>query len=153
MPIDPVAAKAVTFPEFSVEIERGRLRFFAQAIGETDPVFTDVGAARAAGHRDLPIPPTFLFSLTLEAPDSFGYLDALGIDIRHILHGGQRFDYHFPLCAGDTVTVREQIVDAYSKRGGALDFLVKRTEFLRDGDLAATATSTVVVRHPEGAQR
>ncbi len=40
-------------------MERGRLRMFAAAIGETDPIYTDVEAARAAGHPDLPVPPTF----------------------------------------------------------------------------------------------
>jgi hypothetical protein len=34
----------------------------------------DVAAARAAGHRDLPVPPTFFFSLTLEGDSPFGYL-------------------------------------------------------------------------------
>ncbi|MDO8773368.1 MAG: MaoC family dehydratase N-terminal domain-containing protein [Burkholderiaceae bacterium] len=47
-------------------IERQRLRFFARAIGETDPVYTDVEAARAAGYADLPAPPTFLFSADLD---------------------------------------------------------------------------------------
>ncbi len=151
MPIDPDRAKALVFPEFTVQLERGRLRFFAHAIGETDPVFTDVAAARAAGYPDLPMPPTFLFSLGLEAPAPFGYLDELGIDLRHILHGGQRFDYRAQLFAGDSVTLREELIDVYSKRGGALEFLVKNTEYRCDDRLVATATSTVVVRHREGA--
>ena len=42
--------------------------FFAAAIGETDPVYTDLDAARAAGHRDLPVPPTFLFASSWSGP-------------------------------------------------------------------------------------
>ena len=38
------------FPPSELALERGRLRFFALAIGETDPVYTDVDAARAAGY-------------------------------------------------------------------------------------------------------
>ena len=53
-------------PARTFDVERGRLRFFAKAIGETDPVYTDVEAARAAGHPDLPVPPTFLFGLELD---------------------------------------------------------------------------------------
>jgi hypothetical protein len=90
MVIDAEKARALVFPSFAVEVERGRLRFFAKSIGETDPVYTDVDAARRAGHRDLPVPPTFFFSLALEAPDPFGYLGALGVDLRSILHGEQR---------------------------------------------------------------
>jgi MaoC dehydratase-like protein len=29
---------------------------FARTIGQADPVYTDLAAARAAGHRDLPVP-------------------------------------------------------------------------------------------------
>ncbi|MFD9825993.1 MaoC family dehydratase N-terminal domain-containing protein [Tsukamurella tyrosinosolvens] len=151
MSIDRDAALALALPEFPVDVERGRLRFFAQVIGETDPVFTDLDAARAAGHRDLPAPPTFVFGLALEAPEPFGYLGTLGIDLRHILHGEQRFDHHAIVYAGDRITVRESIVDVYAKSGGTLEFLVKRSEFLRDGEPVATATSTIVVRRPQEA--
>ena len=50
----------------TMTIERGRLRLFAKAIGETDPVYTDVEAAKAAGYPDLPAPPTFIFGIELE---------------------------------------------------------------------------------------
>src|SRR5213076_1850421 len=43
----------------TVDVEKGRLRFFAKAIGESDPVYTDESAARDAGHPTLPVPPTF----------------------------------------------------------------------------------------------
>ena len=36
---------------YSVDVEKGRLRFFAKAIGETDAIYTDEAAAQAAGHR------------------------------------------------------------------------------------------------------
>ena len=54
---------------FTVEVEKGRLRMFAKAIGETDPIYTDEAAAQAAGYRSLPVPPTFLFCLEMEQPD------------------------------------------------------------------------------------
>jgi hypothetical protein len=54
-------------PAATFDIERGRLAFFARAIGETDPVYLDPDAARAAGHPDIPAPPTFLFSGELDA--------------------------------------------------------------------------------------
>ena len=37
-------------PSFEVLVEKGRLRFFAKATGQTDPVYSDEAAARAAGH-------------------------------------------------------------------------------------------------------
>ena len=44
-------------PGFDVLVEKGRLRFFAKATGQTDPVYSDEAAARAAGHPGLPVPP------------------------------------------------------------------------------------------------
>jgi hypothetical protein len=106
MPVDRERALAVTFEPFEVSLERGRLRSFARATGQGDAVYAEVEAARATGHRDLPVPPTFLFSLELEAPDPFGYLGELGIDLRQILHAEQAFEYSALVYAGDTVLLR-----------------------------------------------
>jgi NAD(P)-dependent dehydrogenase (short-subunit alcohol dehydrogenase family) len=43
-------------PPSTPTLERGRLRLFAWAIGETDPVCSGLAAARDAGHADLPAP-------------------------------------------------------------------------------------------------
>jgi hypothetical protein len=130
--------------------ERGRLAFFAQAIGETDPVYSDLDAAKAAGHPDLPVPPTFVFGTILDGPDPFGWLGDLGVDLRFILHGSQAFTYHSVLHAGDTVTVQPVITDIYDKRGGALEFIVSTTTVTRpDGEVAVSWDQTIVVRHPE----
>ncbi|MFR9778266.1 MaoC family dehydratase N-terminal domain-containing protein [Micromonospora sp. MS34] len=149
MPLDPDKARALAFPPVTVTVERGRLRFFAQVVGETDPVYVDPAAARAAGHPDLPVPPTFFFSLEMESPDPWSYVAELGVDLRRVLHGGQEFNYHAMVYAGDTVELRPRIVDVYTKKAGALEFLVKRTDVLRDGHLVAEATAVIVVRNPE----
>ena len=56
-------------------VTRSRLRDFAKATGQSDPVYTDVDAAKQAGHRDLPVPPTFFFGIELEAPEPFAFLN------------------------------------------------------------------------------
>lgn len=140
-------------PPLTVEVERGRLRAFAHAIGETNPVYLDVGAARAAGHPDLPVPPTFLFGLGLGGgPDDFGWLAELGVDLRHVLHGEQSFAYAQVAHAGDTLVLRPRIVDVFSKRGGALQFLVRETTVRRpDETPVADLRMTLVVRSPAAA--
>ena len=98
----------------------------------------------------MPVPPTFFFSLVLIAnPSPFAYLAELDVDMRHVLHGEQRFSYIAMAHAGDTLTLTERITDVTSKRAGALEILVKQTDITRGGDPIAQATSTVVVRHPE----
>ncbi|MFJ9391215.1 MaoC family dehydratase N-terminal domain-containing protein [Nocardioides sp. NPDC101246] len=149
MPVDPHAARALQIAPLTVEVERGRLRFFAKAIGETDAQYTDVEVARKHGHRDLPVPPTFFFSVDLERPDPFAYLDDLGVDLRHVLHGEQHFDYHAMAYAGDTLTLEARVLDVTSKRGGSMDVIRKRTDIRRGSERVATATSTIVVRYPK----
>ncbi|MEO3781168.1 MaoC family dehydratase N-terminal domain-containing protein [Micromonospora sp. B11E3] len=149
MAIDVRRAKALRLEPITVTVERGRLAFFAKAVGQTDPVYVDPDAAKAAGYPDLPVPLTYFFSLELESPDPFGYLTALGIDLRHVLHGEQSFTYYALVHAGDTVTLRPRIVDVVTKKGGALEFVIKRTDIIRDGMPVAEAVATVVVRNPE----
>jgi acyl dehydratase len=44
-----------------------------------------------------------------------------------VLHGEQEFRYHRMAYAGDELTARARFTDVYSKKGGALQFLVKET--------------------------
>ena len=148
MPV-PASALGSVLAASTAAIERGRLRFFAEAIGETDPVYTDLDAARAAGHPDLPVPPTFLFGLKLDAPDPFAWMTDLGIDMRFVLHGSQRFEYLAAAYAGDEVTFRPRISEVYEKRGGALEFVSVETTVTRGDEHIANLTETIVVRHPE----
>ena len=115
------------FAMHSATVESGRLRFFAKAIGETDPIYFEEEAARVAGYRALPAPPTFLFCLNNEKPDPLAWVDELGMDLRRILHGEQWFIYHAQVCAGDVLTFEATVADIYAKKNGALDFLVRRT--------------------------
>jgi acyl dehydratase len=148
MTVDP-ALIGTTFPPITMTIDAGRLRFFAKAIGETNPVYTDLDAAKAAGHPNLPVPPTFLFGIEMDSPDPFALLNALGTDLRFVLHGEQAFTYHQQAYAGDTITATPRIADVYTKKGGALEFVVKDTQLTReDGAAVATMTSILVIRNP-----
>lgn len=148
--IDPAIIGSRT-EEFSTSAERGRLRSFAQATGQQDPVYTDLAAAQTAGHPDLPIPPTFLFCLEMDNPRRQRFLADLGIDVRTILHGGQRFRYHAPAYAGDELTFWTEVTDVTSKKAGALQFIVRDTHVSRAGEPVATLTGTIVVRDPKAA--
>ena len=136
----------------TMTVDGGRLRFFAKAIGETNPVFTDLETAMAAGHRDLPVPPTFLFGIELEHADPFAWLADIGVDLPRVLHGEQSFTYHSTAVAGDVLTATPRIGNVYSKKGGALDFIEKASTVTREnGDLVAELKTVIVVRNPAGA--
>ena len=114
-------------PAFQVLVEKGRLRFFAKATGQTDPVYTDDAVALAAGHPALPVPPTFLFCLEMEAPDPAAIRNLLGMDYRRLLHGEQGFVYERMAYAGDVLRFEQSIEDIYDKKNGALEFVVRKT--------------------------
>lgn len=135
-------------PVSVLPIERSRLQFFAKAIGETDPVYTDAAAARDAGYADLPAPPTFLFAAELDSGASESLIAALQIPLSKLLHGEQSFSFHKPACAGDTVTVRSTISDIYDKKNGALEFVVKTSRATNQrNELVAELRSVIVCRH------
>ncbi len=145
--IDP-AFIGTAQPERAVEVERGRLRAFAHAIGEIDPVYTELDAARAAGHPDLPVPPTFLFGLGLGGgQDNYAWLADLGVDLLTVLHGEQQFTYHGIAYAGDILRFTPRITDIFSKKKGALQFMVRDISVQRDdGSPVAELRETLIVR-------
>ncbi len=126
-------------------IERSRLRFFAKAIGETDPVYTNAAAARDAGYPDLPAPPTFLFAAELDSGATDKLLSELAIPIAKLLHGEQSFTYGQTACVGDTVTVRSTVTDIYDKKNGALEFVVKTSRATNQRDELVAVLRTVLV--------
>ena len=135
-----------------VEVEKGFLLFFAKATGETDPVYLDEVAALAAGHPGLPAAPTYLFSLALSAPakrgDVFDPEHGLGIDRSRVLHGEQGFTHHRPIYAGDRLVLTTRTSDVYTKKGGALEFVVQDTEAASEaGELHIAMRTVTVVRN------
>jgi len=127
-----------------LDVERGHIRRFVEAVGDTNPIYVDEAAARAAGHPRIPAPPTF--AIALRANDPRGGID---IDWRKLLHGEQEFVFARPLYAGDRLTIVGRIAaaDVKETRSGIMDVMVLET-VATDGDGARvfTARSTVLVR-------
>ncbi len=137
-----------TMPVHESLVEAGRLRFFAKAIGETNPIYTDEDAARAAGYRSLPIAPTMTFCLEMDVPDPFEMFKMLDVDLGRLLHAEQSFTYHDPVCAGDTVTFESTITDIFDKKDGALEFVVVDTKITNQDDAhVADARRVLVIRN------
>ena len=135
-------------PASVLPIERTRLRFFAKATGETRAESLEEAAARAAGHADLPAPPTFLFAAELDSGAVDLMLDKLQIQLERLLNGEQSFTYHRTACVGDTVTVQSRIDDIYDKKNGALEFVVKSSRATNQrGELVAEMRTVLVCRN------
>lgn len=81
------------YQPFVFEVEKGRIRMFAQAIGDTNPIYHDAQAAANAGYSAIPAPPAFPFTIIMEANQAFMILEELGIDKTRTMHGEQSFTY------------------------------------------------------------
>ena len=114
----------------TVQIERGRIKFFAQVLGERDPLFTDVDAARALGHPDIAAPPSFYMVIEALGNDELrrrgetSAIELAGCDFRYLLHGDEHYSYAGHVYAGDEVSLTTSIVDFYEKKGGLMEFAV-----------------------------
>jgi acyl dehydratase len=138
------------FTPVTARVEPGRLRFFLDTVGETNPLYRDPSAARAAGYADALVPPTYLFCLEMmDATEPFEFLTALEIDIARVLHGEQRFDYYAPVAVGDTLTFKPRVTSVTDKKGGAMTLIAIETKVInQDGVHVADTSRTVVVRNP-----
>ena len=121
---------------------------FAEAVGETNPVFTDPEAAKAFGHSDVIAPPTFVFSITFRAAGQVIEDPQLGLDYSRVVHGDQKFAYRRPVRAGDRLTVTSTIEAIKSLAGN--DILDIRGEVHDEaGEHVVTAWTKLVARAAE----
>lgn len=117
-----------------VPVERGRIRFFARVLGETDPIHFDVAEAKAKGHPDLVAPPSFFMPIEAAANEERerlgqrSILNLINCDYRYLLHGDETYDYFGLIFAGDEVTLITTIINFYERKGGAMEFVTIESE-------------------------
>src|SRR5919201_2565389 len=106
-----------TYPPYEYEVGREKIREYARAVGEENPVYHDPEAARAAGFRGVVAPPMFcvVYSAGAMAP---AVLDPeVGINLAAMVHGGQEFEWGAPVCAGGVITTSAKLVDVSERDG------------------------------------
>src|SRR5207302_4280744 len=111
-----------TYEPRTYAVGREKIREYASAVGETNPLHFDVQAARAAGYADVVAPPMFA---VVYAGRSVGpsILDPeVGINFAMLVHGGQEFRWGPLVVAGDQITTTTSVKDI-SDRGG-MEFYV-----------------------------
>jgi len=132
-------------PGEPVEVTRGDIRRFAQAIGDTNPAYVDPEAAKALGYTDVIAPPTFLIAASTGGGGGGFILDPeLGLNYAMVVHGEQAFEFARPVQAGDVLSMTQRIADIQDKGSNELMTLV--TEVTSNGERVATVTNTIVSR-------
>ena len=139
------ASTGRTYAPVAYAVGREKVREYAQAVGETNPLHLDVEAARAAGHRDVVAPPMFAVVYTSQAVAAAFFDPELGMDFARMVHGAQEFAWGPLVVAGDEITTEVAVADV-SERGGMGFFVFESRSDNQDGERVCTGTWTCIVR-------
>lgn len=119
--------------EFILPVEREKIREFALAVGEDNPVFLDVEAAHTAGFPELLAPPTFTTTQIFQVPREQRERQlGANLDYGRVLHGEQEFIYKRLPYAGEKLKGTIRISKDFTKegkRGGTMRFVTYESLF------------------------
>jgi acyl dehydratase len=140
-----------SFPPFTIEVERGKMRELALAIGDDNPIYQSREAAQAAGYADVPLFPT--------APTMFAFwgntkmvsqIVSLGINVMRVLHGEEEYEYLAPINPGDILTGVMTVIDGKSRQGkdgSSMDILTTEIRYTNQhGQPVLNAREMIIVR-------
>jgi acyl dehydratase len=127
------------------EVGREKIREFARAVGETDPIYHDPQAARSRGYPEQVAPLTFPTVIHIRSGPQVIMDPELGLDYALVVHGSQEFEYRRPIVAGDVLTARPRIAEITAK--GPHEFLTIETPMTdASGELVCVARATLISR-------
>lgn len=123
-------------------VERGAVKKFAEAIGDTHPIYEDQDFAAHTRYKTNLAPPTF--------PMTFDYGVIEGIDIHQpgLIHGEQIFDYERPLVVGEALACFSEVENYYEREGsmGTMGFLtIKSSGEDEAGKLVFTSKIVIIM--------
>src|SRR3954454_18954942 len=144
MPVN-TQATGKSYPPTVYAVGREKIREFAQAVGETNPLHLDPEAARAAGHRDVVAPPMFAVVYSGRAMGPAILDPEVGINFALMVHGAQEFRWGSLVVAGDEITTTVTVKDI-SERAGKGFYVFESRSVNQDGEEVCVGTWTNIVR-------
>ena len=125
-----------------MEVEKGAIVKFAEAIGDDNPLWTDEIIARKSKYGGLIAPPTFLRSIRIDRPEL-----PFDLPFTRLLDGGSDWEYFQPVRAGDLITAKNQITDL-QERVGRMGLMIIMTNLItyvnQFQEVVATQTNTSI---------
>ena len=126
-----------------LDIEKGHVKRFAEAIGDSNPLWTDEETAIQSPNEGLTAPPTFLRVATSVLPE-VPELEPLN----RLLDGGSEWEFRGPVYVGETITAVSKITSIRQRNlsVGPAIFLQSETTYSRkDNTITAIQRSTVIL--------
>ena len=132
------------------EVERGKIRELAKAIGDTNPIYMDKDAAIKEGYKDCPAPATFLTVPMMWSSSMPGVITDLAINFMMVLHGQEQYEYYKEIYPGDVITATPKVAaieEKTNKAGKKMDMVTIELLYTNQrGEKVAKATSLLVER-------
>ncbi|MCW3017617.1 MAG: MaoC family dehydratase [Solirubrobacterales bacterium] len=143
----PVNTSAIgkSYPPTMYAVGREKIREYALAVGETNPLHLDVAAARAAGYTDVVAPPMFVVVYSAAALGPGLFDPEVGIKFALMVHGSQEFRWGPLVVAGDEITTSFTVKDI-SESGGKGFYVFESVSTNQAGDTVCVGTWTNIVR-------
>jgi len=141
----------------TLDVERGAIRKFADAVGDRNPLYWDDDFARDAGYRAIPAPPGFFgwpakwsSPLPFFMPIRQELADAVSkAGFGRMLDAGIEFDFLRPVHAGDTLAVTPRFIsisEKEAKSGRMLISVLEMTYVNQNGDIVARGRHLTLYR-------
>ena len=131
---------------FEFTVEKGKIKEFLKAIGETNPIYFDLEAAKKAGYDDIPAPPTFPTVIQFWGyPKIWQDMADLGIDLARILHLKEEYTYNKILYPGH-VWAQSEISDV---KTGKMDMVSFKTTIYDSKDTPILSGEMAIVIRPK----
>ncbi len=126
-------------------IGREKIKEYALAVGESNPVHLDVDAARAAGHTDVVAPPMFAVVYSWRAMGAPMLDPEVEINFAMLVHGAQEFVWGPLVIAGDEISTEVSVKDI-SERAGMGYYVFESISVNQRDEQVCRGTWTNIVR-------
>ena len=140
-----MSAIGKTYPAVEYAVGREKIREFASAVGETNPLYFDPEAARQAGYADVVAPPMFAVVFQIKSVGPAVFDPELGINFAMLVHGAQEFVWGPLVVGGDEVPTTTTVKDI-SPRGEMTFYVFEARSENQRRDMVCTGTWTIIVR-------
>ena len=139
------AAIGKAYAPVTYAVGREKIREYALAVGETNPLHLDVDHARDEGYKDVVAPPMFCVVYCGPALGPAMFDPEVGIDFSRLLHSAQEFRWGPLVQAGDEVSTTLSVKDI-SARGEMGFYTFESVSTNQDGDTVCVGTWSNIVR-------
>ena len=126
------------------EVEKEPIRRWAEAIGDSNPLYHDEEYAKKNGYRSIIAPPGFIAQYAYPVKVGQGRV-RFSSPFTRMLNGGNEYEFFEPIQAGDVLTATSKLAELYERDGrlGKMLFIINETNFKnQNGKVVARARGT-----------